>query len=128
MNKGDIWDREGLHSEFLRKAQNAITYVEEVRVNAKSNRSYERLHDEALAEFYVYNYLHGRSFLATKGETVAALEVLAATPAPTERVFDSQHFIGHRIRLIRVLLDRFGKRESGPPREEASLPGKSNEL
>jgi hypothetical protein len=32
----------------------------------KRSRSYEHVFDEHMARFYVYNYLHGRTFLESK--------------------------------------------------------------
>ena len=105
-----------------------MDYLAEVRIKVKSNRSYERLYDETLAEFYVYNYLHGRYFLATKGETVAALEVLAGSPAPKETVFDPERFAAHRLKLIRGLLDRFGEERCRSSQSESISSGESSEL
>jgi len=60
------WDEKALSSEFLTQAQDAERYLGEVRRKVKRNRSYERVFDEHLARFYVFNYIHGRTFLSTR--------------------------------------------------------------
>jgi hypothetical protein len=52
---GSGWDERAVSQRFLGTANNAERYLTEVRTKVKGNRAYERVYDETLAQFYVFN-------------------------------------------------------------------------
>jgi hypothetical protein len=60
------WDAAALSRHFLQVAEAAESYVQEVRGKVRESPSYKVLHDEHLARFYVFNRLHGRTWLASR--------------------------------------------------------------
>src|ERR1700726_559789 len=107
MTNSETWDRARLHSEFLSKANNAHDYLDEVRGKIKRNRSYEGIHDMTLAEFYVYNTLHGKLFLEDRNALLGALTDLLATDPPRDQVFDQERYSHHFAAILRGLISRF---------------------
>jgi hypothetical protein len=61
-----MWNSEELSAQYRHQAEDAERYLAEVRGKLKRSRSYEHVFDEHMARFYVYNYLHGRTFLESK--------------------------------------------------------------
>lgn len=91
-----MWNSQELSARYLHQAEDAERYLAEVRGKLKRNRSYEHVFDEHMARFYVYNYLHGRTFIQTREELLRELEAMKRGPLPTDReVFDRERFEGH---------------------------------
>ncbi len=106
MDRGDDLNFKTLDAEFSSKADGADRYLREVEAKVKSNRSYERVYDETLAEFYVYNFLRGRTWLASRSQLLSALSA-RALETPSEKVFDRERFETRFQGLIRSLVQRF---------------------
>ncbi|ERJ19973.1 hypothetical protein SSPSH_000837 [Salinisphaera shabanensis E1L3A] len=106
------YDKESISRGFLRRAEDAERYLREVRAKLKDNPSYKHVHDDHLAKFYVYNYLHGRTFLESESMLVAELGRLQALdfPAPRE-AFSSERFELYRQAYLNEVLTSF---ENGP--------------
>jgi hypothetical protein len=102
------WDWHSVSEHFRSVANDAERYLNEVRRKVKSNSNYEIIFDEHLAEFYVYNYLHGRTFLETKEMFVAELNKLIEIEfeAPSES-FNKERFLQFRKRFLAGLLDSY---------------------
>ncbi|MGZ5135869.1 MAG: hypothetical protein ACXWCG_12000 [Flavitalea sp.] len=101
------WDIELLSSRFLNEANNAERYLREVKVKVKTNASYERVYDEHLARFYVFNYLHGRTFLSSKDALLKELkEFLDYTQTPSD-AYDLERFNENRKLYITQLIKEF---------------------
>ena len=104
----DKWDKGALSKQFLFQAEDAERYLRQVRIKVKSNKSYECVHDEHLARFYVYNYLHGRTFLISRKELLDELRSLANTPLRTPHdAYDAQRFESYRQSYIAELMRQF---------------------
>jgi len=99
------WDRNTNSQQFLAQAERAELYLDEVKVKVKSNPSYRVLHDQTLAEFYVYNHLHGRTCLQTRETFVRYLEELSAHPPTSAEAFDEARFVRHYSNTIRGLIE-----------------------
>jgi hypothetical protein len=91
-----MWNSEELSARYLHQAEDAERYLAEVRGKLKRNRSYEHVFDEHMARFYVYNYLHGRTFLQTREELLRELEAMKRGKLPADpEVFDRERFERH---------------------------------
>lgn len=66
------WNAESISGRLQRIANEANKYLHEVQGKAESRITYQHVHDEYLAKYYVYNYLHGRTFLASRGALLEA--------------------------------------------------------
>lgn len=65
------WDAEELSNRFLRRAEQADRRIDECTLRISHSPGHRRAHDEALAEFYVYNALHARTFLRSREELLS---------------------------------------------------------
>ena len=91
-----MWNSEELSARYLHQAENAERYLAEVRGKLKRDRSYEHVFDEHMARFYVYNYLHGRTFLQTREGLLRELLAMKRGTLPADpEVFDRKRFEGH---------------------------------
>jgi hypothetical protein len=61
-----MWNPEDLSVRYRHQAEDAERYLAEVRRKVKGNRSYEHVFDQQVARFYVFNHLHGRTFLESR--------------------------------------------------------------
>jgi hypothetical protein len=105
------WNSNELSKRFLHQAQEAERYLGEVRGKLKQSRAYEHVFDEHMARFYVFNYLHGRTFLETPGQLVAELGSMNRGEIPHDReVFDKARFERHyRAYIEQVMQEISGK-------------------
>lgn len=101
------WECKKVSERFLHTARLTELYLEEVREKVKNNPSYERILDEHLAKFYVYNCLHGRTFLASKEELISELKSMLANPMSTSEAYDSKRFARFYCRYVKSLLEEF---------------------
>lgn len=108
----DTYDPTSASKSFAAAAEEAERYLREVRCKLKTNRSYEHVHDDHLAKFYVFNYLHGRPFLASREAFLSELTRLksSAFPPPSE-VFAPERFERHRQAYLGDLIRRYGGEE-----------------
>jgi hypothetical protein len=114
------WDPERLSQEFLVKTEACERYLDEIKAKLHVTRSFELIFDEALAEFYVFNGLHGKPFLATRDQFLAGLRGLLKTEVPKVLgIFDFERFKVVRQNIIENLIRRFEK-------DEASLLSNGN--
>ncbi|MDI6767101.1 MAG: hypothetical protein QME52_09795 [Bacteroidota bacterium] len=72
------WNWREVSERFRYETDNAESYLNEVGKKVKANRNYELIFDEHLARFYVYNCLHGHTFLETRDMFVEELKRLIA--------------------------------------------------
>jgi hypothetical protein len=109
MEKGSQnWNPESLSKEFLAKAEACRQYLREVKAKLRFRRSYEFIFDQTLAEFYVFNSLHGKSFLATRDDLLARLRSLLELEVPKEpEALDFERFKIVRRNIIETLIRRF---------------------
>ena len=106
--KNNAWDWRELSAEFLSRAEDSERYLNEIRPKLRLNKSYERVNDETLAKFYVYNYLHGRDFLHTRETLLSALHSLLSVDVPKPKeAFELDRFLEFRRIFIQALIDRF---------------------
>ena len=94
----------------MAKAEGADRYLREIRTKISRTTSYEHIYDETLAEFWVFNYLHGRTFLSTRETLLAELRAFVSTPATPHDAYEMDRFRSFRQRVIESLISRF---ESG---------------
>ena len=98
------WDRNAIHAYFQAKAANAESYLAELRGKLSARAAYEPIYDEALASYYVHNYFHGRTWLASRPEFLRALAELETAAIRKDDYFDRARFATFRINHIRSLL------------------------
>lgn len=102
------WDPERMSREFLAKAESCERYLDEIKTRLHVTRSFELIFDEALAEFYVFNSLHGRPFLATRDQFLAGLRGLLETDVPKGLgILNFERFKVVRQNIIENLIRRF---------------------
>ena|ERR1700741_1263034 len=102
------WDAEALSRRFLWLATEKERYAGEARRKVSSRTdSYKRVHDEALAEFYVANRLHGRTFLNTRQELVDELRLMLAMEFSVAEAFDEKTFKRVYVAEVNRLLKEF---------------------
>jgi hypothetical protein len=111
MEKGSQnWDPERLNQEFLAKTKACERYLDEIKAKLHVTRSFELIFDEALAEFYVFNSLHGKPFLATRDQFLAGLKDLLKKEVPKALgILDFERFKVVRQNIIENLILRFEK-------------------
>lgn len=103
------WDPEALTRRFLHQAEDAERYLAEVRGKVKSNPSYQHVYDEHMARFYVFNYLHGRTFLESRNSLLQELQSILTAQVPSPDVYDKERFETYRRRYIEQLIEEFSK-------------------
>jgi hypothetical protein len=101
------WNPAAAHDYFLHGAEEAERYLREVRSKIKSNPSYERVHDEHLAKFYVFNYLHGRTFLDSRESLLRELNTMLRQPVSTTEAYDADRFETYRKSYITELMKKY---------------------
>ena len=110
------WDSEGLSRAYLARAERAALYLEETKRKSKQKRSYEHIYDMTLAEFYVYNYLHGKIFLKSRASLLQELERYLSGE---ERIkagadaFERERFIQYWRKQVEQLIHEFESPPSG---------------
>jgi hypothetical protein len=109
MEKGNQnWDPERLSLEFLAKAEACERSLDEIRTKLHLTKSFELIFDEALAEFYVFNSLHGKPFLATRDQFLVGLRGLLKMEVPRVLgILDFERFRVVRQNIIENLIRRF---------------------
>lgn len=107
------WNSDVVSQQFLAQAKNAERYLQEVRMKVKSNLSYQHVYDEHLARFYVYNYLHGRLFLASRAALLKELQSMATHPIPASlKAYDDERFGTYRQQYLDHLIEQFSSESS----------------
>jgi hypothetical protein len=103
------WNPKSVNESFLYRGSEARIRLKECCIKAKNNALYEALADEAAAKASVYDYLDGRSFLASRKELLDAIQDFANMPAPDIKVFDRARFAQLRLSEINRLLLEYGE-------------------
>ncbi len=87
------WSVTSVSRHFESTARNAEIYLERCKEGAKARDGYKKLHDEHVAKFYLYNYLHGRTFLDSPQSLWSELQrLLVSPPSPPSECFESDWF------------------------------------
>ncbi len=68
------WDKNTISEQYRLQAEEAERYLNEIKLKAGDDPSYKLISDEHLARFYVFYYLHGRTFLKTKELLLSELQ------------------------------------------------------
>lgn len=101
------WDIEMICDRFQHEAENTNRYLNEVQTKAKSNFSYQQIYDEYLAKYYLYNYLHGRTFLGSQESLLLELDKLVDNPPKDVGAYDSGRFEDYYQQYIGGLIEEF---------------------
>lgn len=95
-----------MNDDFLRRSIEAGNRAKECLQKADDQFEYRQLHDEALAEFYVYNRLHGRAFTDDPALLREELKVMLDETPPETEAMDPEIFEQQRLSVIRRLLEQ----------------------
>jgi|GEM_PF-3002991 len=68
------WNSEEKSRNFLFRTQNAEQRLVELEPKLGSNPNYSLEYDATLADFWVYNYLHGKVFLSSPAAFIAEMQ------------------------------------------------------
>jgi hypothetical protein len=102
------WNRDSLTEEFrgiaLKSEREGIYWSQKA---AKGVMGADVNHDRALAEFYVYNYLHGKSFLVSRDALLAELRVFKDVRTHISGAFNQDLFQEVRERILSGLISHF---------------------
>ena len=102
-----VWNPRALSDQYLARAAKAAARIKECRAKVPKSETYKRLHDEALAEFCVFNRLHGRTFLETPAKLLAELHTMKAIDQMRDpQIFDKPIFERARLMEIDLLARR----------------------
>ena len=101
------WSADDLSDRFLRAAERTESRYKECRAKVSRSETYKRLHDEALAEFYVAHRLHGRTFLTSREFLIRELTNMLTLEFTGTGAFDHEFFIGTYRTEVRRLLAEF---------------------
>jgi hypothetical protein len=102
------WDVKGISDAFLHAAEMHEARVQEVKLKALKSSGYQYDHDEHLAEFAVYNRLHGRTFLESREALLAELrEMRRNPPPPLTPIYHGEHFEEVYYQRIETLINAY---------------------
>jgi len=101
------WDAESLSKRFEFAASSAESYFQQVRPKMATQPAYQRVYDEKVAEFGVFNRLHGRTCLDTRDALLAELRSMRSDPPHNASVNDHACFERCYIRAVDNLLCEF---------------------
>jgi hypothetical protein len=110
---GSGWDEKALSQRFLARAEHLERYRSELRNKVELNRGYERLWDEALAQFYVFNRIAVSASLTTRQNLLNELRSMQKNPPPIEEhapysgVYDAQRFAESFRKCASELIEEF---------------------
>ncbi len=99
------WNLESISHSFLIAAQMSENYLNEIRPKLVSQPTYKLLYDEHLATFYVYNYLHGRTFLESKATLIKELKRMKENPNIASEAIVKEHYLNFYTKTIDSILD-----------------------
>jgi hypothetical protein len=102
------WDIRTRSTDYLARAESARTRVNKYLTSIHHSDQFKRLHDQALAEFHVFNRLHGRNFLKTPVALLAELQTMKGEGHKIHdpRIIDRPTFEGARLTEIDFLMRR----------------------
>ena len=104
------WDVESVSRSFQYRADSTDRYLQEIGPKVQNRPAYEIVYDMHLAEFWVYNYLHGKTFLQSRDTLVAELRrMLAAGPPEDARAFDRNAFARYWRNEVTAALANFSE-------------------
>jgi hypothetical protein len=110
---GSGWDEKAVSQRFLATAENAEGYLTEVRTKVKRNRGYERVYDETLARFYVFNRIAVSASLTTRQYLLSELKSMTKNPpaleenAPYSGAYNAQRFAEFYRKCASELFEEF---------------------
>ncbi len=98
------WDADALSKRYELLTLNAEGRLKELDWKIKEKPAYAVEYDAVLADFWVYNYLHGKTFLASRDALIGSLrEYLGLEEQVARQVVgpkDRQAFMGHWRRKV----------------------------
>lgn len=100
------WKLNELNRFFKSKADGAERYLIEIRSKLDKSISYEALYDQTLAEYYIFSYLHGRTFLESKQVLLKELNSMFDSPTIAFDVVDKERFLLSYRNLIKRLISQ----------------------
>ncbi|MEQ9230512.1 MAG: hypothetical protein RIF46_07490, partial [Cyclobacteriaceae bacterium] len=92
---------------FLFQANEAERYCNEVKSKIDRTPTYKQIFDEHLAKFYVFNYLHGRTFLETRELLLKELNIMLSFKVEVSNCFDFETFERYRQFYINQLIGQY---------------------
>lgn len=101
------WDRRSLSERFEIAARKAENYLQEIGPKVVRQPSYQRARDETLAECWVFDRLHGRTFLDTRDDLLVELRNMRAHPPTDATVNDRKRFEAFYVRVVDRLIAEF---------------------
>ncbi|MEO9805255.1 MAG: hypothetical protein ABJF04_18500 [Reichenbachiella sp.] len=101
----ESWNPEHLSKSFLFQANEAERYCKEVKSKIDRTPTYKQVFDEHLAKFYVFNYLHDRTFLETKELFIKELKNMLSFEVNNSGCFDFETFERYRKLYINQLIN-----------------------
>jgi hypothetical protein len=101
------WDPPTLSKRFEFAASSAETYFREIRPKMVKQPTYQHVYDEKVAEFCVFNRLHGRTFLDTRDALLAELRSMRAHPPRDATVNEQSRFERFYGQAIDRLISEF---------------------
>lgn len=109
------WDASAISARYSGRADNADRRLRDLDLNLKTNPRYGVEYDAVLADFWVYNYLRGKTFLSSRAELLGALREMLRLEDQVKsgaRPIDKERFIQSWRRKIENMIDAL---ETGKP-------------
>lgn len=103
------WNPEKLSQLFISQAGEAERYMKEVKSKISRTDNYKPIFDEHLAKFYVYNYLHGRTFLESRELLLNELKHMLSYEIKPPDCYDLVNFERYRKFYINQLIAEYSK-------------------
>jgi len=107
MINDDNWDEEKISRQFETTARLAENYYKEIQHKLSRTNSYKNLSDEHLSKFYIYNSLHGKTFLNSRESFLKHLEFLLENVNFAHSYFDKEIYKKYWVIYINELINRF---------------------
>lgn len=86
------WDANALNRQFKARAEDHRLYLQQCRQRLADNASYERLADETLARYQVYDYFVDRTFLDSRDALVAELMRIRGRNYTPSEAFEEERY------------------------------------
>ena len=114
------WNAKAVSERFRAHAEELERRILELRAKLSASPVYEFDLDVALGEFYVYNYIHGKTFLGSRESFCAELDslLLSQSPLPSGAVDPKRAALHYRRTLEHLCEAHCG----GSTRQQGSGP------
>jgi len=107
-----LWAPKKLSDGFKSRAEMAKRYADELWARPNKGSYEKQLHDEHLAEFYVYDFLVERSFLNSPNALVAELrEHQKRGPVFRSTIFDKETYSRYWKLVVENLINEYENRK-----------------